>query len=357
MKKQIKPILVIFSMLGIILAAKGTPAWAGVLKGGAPAGQSAAEAPAPRPFSIDINDSGKYTLGGICEIEIKYNQGVSLLTKADVNVPLEESSLVPFGYEGDVYLPGCHIVHHDENGNVVRVADTTKGSWRVCFAERPDIELTVYHYYDEPEDGTPKIWLELETSHQDGLACADAIFTGEYAPGSKEKPLVNNAERQGLIPVTGELGTVIPPAPSEKITESGNYAIGGICSLIVEYKQPELSDDAHVADNLRDDKDRVDSYDNNQYDRFPDGQGLIYEPGCHVVHYDKDKIVEWEMTPEQGSWKICFAVRPDRHNTIYYYLGDYQDQASKWVALETTTEGGMACAPAQHTGVYVPTGK
>jgi hypothetical protein len=91
---------------------------------------------------------------------------------------------------------------------------------------------------------------------------------------------------------------------------------------------------------------------------FPTENGLLYQPGCHVLHYEDGEIVRWEQhTDADGSWTICFAARPDKEMTIYYYLGDLTNYASQWIALESTTENGMVCAPAQFTGMYTPGGK
>ena len=80
-------------------------------------------------------------------------------------------------------------------------------------------------------------------------------------------------------------------------------------------------------------------------------------PGCHVLHYKYDELTYWEKYVNQGAWEICFAALPDKEMTIYYYLGDLEDQASSWIPLETTVENGEACAPAFYTGVYVPSRK
>lgn len=307
------------------------------------------------PTAITITESGNYSLAGVCNFDVNYKNIVGVQNTIDVEVPLKDSSEVPFGYEGDIYLPGCHIVHY-KLGDVVREASTTDGDWTVCFAERPDVELIVYHYYDDP--GTDnQIWLELPTTHLDGLACAAAVYTGEYAPGSKVTQLPGSTQNDNANIPPIKVGTVLVPPPSTRITSSGTYGAGGICTFKTFYKAPQLSDDLHVADTLMEDHDLVDGYDNTQNAAFPDGAGLIYYPGCHVLHYEQEEIVLWEMTPEEGIWEICFAARPDKENTIYYYLGDLVNQASAWIALETRTEDGQACAPAQFTGVYVPTGK
>ena len=64
------------------------------------------------------------------------------------------------------------------------------------------------------------------------------------------------------------------------------------------------------------------------------------------------------MTREEADWEICFAARPDKEMKIYYYQDDLETVTGPWVALETTTEGGLACAKVvDYSGVYTPSGK
>ena len=361
MKKYI-PLVVVFALvLAVVGVAKGNSVWA----------VASSESVAPvesnpsivlrdpaefstEPSSITITESGTYIVGGFCSLEIEYKLKSGLKDEADVEVPTDYSSRLPFGYIGELYLPGCHLVHF-KNNEIVREVSIDDGSWKVCFAERPNVELTIYYYRDEPFTDTP-FWIELETTHDDGFACAQATYTGEYAPGNKVTSL--------LLPPDGDVGgeapedasgTVLPPPSSTNITASGTYSVGGICTLTVFYREPDQSDDVHVADAIR--YDPVDEYDNTQHDQFPEDGGLLYLPGCHVLHYQNDEITRWEKDVNLGDWEICFAALPDKEMTIYYYLGDEENQESSWIALETTVENGTACAPAFFTGVYVPAGK
>ena len=360
MKKYIQIIAALALTLVIIGLATGPSVWAGSDPNAVDFSQTwfapikSSGGSLSEPTAITVTTSGSYSLAGICTIDITY-KGSGLQDDIDVEVPVEFSRAIPFGYDGELFLPGCHIVHHKQN-NIVREANADDGSWKVCFAERPDVSLTIYHYYDDP--GTDaQVWLKLDTTHENGLACAAAPYTGQYAPGNN-KPLTPSIGGGGNVNVpAGGAGSVVTPPSSVLITKSGTYSAGGICSLEVLYKEPDLKDELHVADALLLHHDAVDGYDQNGFAQFPDNAGLIYYPGCHVLHYELDKIYQWQIEKNKGDWKICFAARPDKENTIYYYLGDLSDQVSPWEPLDTTTEGGLACAPAHFTGVYVPTGK
>lgn len=54
--------------------------------------------------------------------------------------------------------------------------------------------------------------------------------------------------------------------------------------------------------------------------------------------------------PEAGSVKVCFAGIPNASTKIYFH-----DDKS-WTPLDTTSSGGLVCAPATKTGKYVLTG-
>ena len=363
MKKYIPFVVVLALVLAVVGVAKSNSVWADASSESAVPVEYApsivlrdpAELNA-EPSSITIEGSGTYNVGGFCNLEVEYKLDSGLKDEADVEVPTDYSAMLPFGYEGDLYLPGCHLVHF-KNNEIVREVSAEDGSWKVCFAERPNVELTVYYYLDEPFEDSP-FWIELETTHDDGFACAFAPYTGEYAPGSKvEEEIRVTTTTITTVEETQGDGTVKPPPPVITVTESSTYSVGGICTFTVIYTEPDQSDEIHVADALRHESDPVDDYDSNQYDPFPDSDALLYLPGCHVLHYKFDDITRYEKFPPQGEWKICFAARPDKDMTIYYYLGDEENQGSSWTPLETTVENGMACAPAFFTGVYVPTGK
>jgi hypothetical protein len=351
MKKYIQLFVVLVLALTVIGVARNNPAWASsLLTSDQPSG-------AAQPLSkITITESGSYTIGGLCQFNVVYT-GSGASADVAVDVPAEISRKVPFSYEGVLYLAGCHIVHYTLDmatgkNKVIREMSPAYGSWEVCFGDRPDEQLTIYYYLDDPETGSA-VWQPLITTVKDGFICAPANYTGVYAPGGKSLNADTNAGTgAGVRQNVSTGGTVRPPAPVKtgEISKSGTYNIGGVCSIIIEYYIPNQLTEVHVEENIE----------ISANVPFPDNEGLLYLPGCHVFHYVKDVLVT-DVTKDEGSWKICFASIPNKETTIYFYYA--KDEAPEsalpdWAPLETTIESGLACAPlANQTGVYAPVGK
>jgi hypothetical protein len=348
MKKYIQLLVVLALALAVIGVARNNPAWASSLP------VSEQRTGVAQPLSeIIITESGSYYVGGLCEFKTLY-KGSGASAKVAIDVPAEESRKVPFAYEDELYLAGCHVVHYTldmDTGEkkITREMSPAYGSWEVCFGDRPDVELMIYYYLDDPETGSA-VWLPLITTVKDGIACAPAIYTGVYAPAARRIATAGGLDLADDQQIGSTGGTVLPPSFAFTITESGAYAVGGVCSIIVEYNVPGLSDKIHVEENIE----------ISANVPYPDNEGLLYLPGCHVYHYKENKLVT-DVTPAEGSWKICFASIPNKETTIYYYYAKDDEPKSAvpdWSPLETTIENGLACAPlADQTGVYAPTGK
>jgi hypothetical protein len=315
----------------------------GVAQAAAPfAGNASSQDVSLYPKSIIVTGNGVFNVGGVCSMDIKYAATAkNLKNNIDSEVPVKESQQVPWTFTPqEPFFPGCHIVHF-KDGKEIRQADSNDGTWRVCFGARPDVDTKIYFYEDKPADGV-RVWQPLPSSKEDTFVCADALYSGVYIPAG-EPP-------QGAgIPVTGgnaivappPVGSIAPPPTNTRIRQSGAYSVGGICTLEVIYKKPNLSDDVFVEIPTKDTK----------VVPFPDDKAFLYLPGCHVLHYEP---LMMHTTDDMGSWKICFAEVPGKKTTIYYYLDDKSTITPPWVALPTTVEDGQACAPANWTGVYAP---
>jgi hypothetical protein len=353
MKKYIQIVVALVIVVAVVWMANGGIAWASGLPATQPpvafseqiAAQNDASL-APPPFVIDISESGIYNIGGICVLDVEF-KNTTVKNQADAEVPIEESGKVPFDYEGQLLFPGCHIVHY-KDGGIVREASSEDGEWKVCFGDNPDLrDVKIYYYLDEPENGT-KVWLPLDTYKEDTLVCAAARFTGVYMPAGETPEGPDGVyEPDTVVTGGGRRGSVVTPPTVIIIEGSGTYSAGGVCSAIVKYYVPQLGDELHVQFPTED----------THIIPFPDNEDLLYLPGCHFLHY-RDGNIRAEMTPAEGDWEICFAAIPGKEMTIYYYRDDDTDINPPWTALETTNEGGLACAPvADFSAVYAPAGK
>ena len=142
-------------------------------------------------------------------------------------------------------------------------------------------------------------------------------------------------------------GTVKPPPGIIiPVTGGGTYSVGGICTMTIAYNVSGLSDLLSLEVPVE----------KSSSVPFPESNGKIQLPGCHVLHYQSGQLMT-EMSPEAGSWTICFAAQPKKTTTIYYYLDNLETVVPIWIPLETTIENGIACAPANYSAVYAPASK
>ncbi len=358
--KKVFQILVVFALVvAVIGVAQSNPAWASPLMG-----QESTGANSPLPTRIVITGSGDYNIGGVCTLTVEFKGTSPLQLNADAEIPLTESLKVPFSGEGELFRPGCHVVHVKED-KVIGELDSTDGTSKICFGANPEMKMKIYYYRDLPFT-TNQVFLEIPSSLEDNgrLLCASAPYTGVYMPAGKVEPRPGSVIGGETLPITEVIpgfvrGSVRYPdtvvSSTDLITESGTYAAGGICMLKVNYRLDGLADRLHVEP--------------PEFDTiaipFQDMPDLLYFPGCHVTHY-RDTKVKYLMTRPEGDWEICFAARPGKTMTIYYYEYDdpahqYKDPAhlvGPWKPLVTKTENGLACAQGvDFTAVYTPAGK
>lgn len=345
MKKYVQIFVVLALVLTVIGVARNDGVWARAIPGSdAKASVSSLLQSGP----VTVTASGSYNVEGVCTLDVEYKATTGLQDKADARVPIAESKKVPFSGVGNEKLiyPGCHVVHYKADA-VVKEASSEDGSWKVCFGTNPSLQIRIYYYLDSTITGSP-IWLPLDTTTENGVSCAPAMFSGVYMPaGQRINPPGAGTQGNILNPPNPQGGSVQPPPEEIEVNKSGTYAVGGVCALIIEYKIQNLSDKIHVQHPTE----------ANDVVPFVDNGGLLFLPGCHVIHY-KEAQVKQLMTSDEGRWEICFAARPDKKMTIYFYQDDLSTITPPWQPLETRTENGLACAPlADYSGVYAPAGQ
>ena len=183
MHKYIRAILAAIVLVGIVLLGRNGMAWAGNLPSasgvvpqsqGLPAAENAAAEPGsvrPPPVVVPpIQTPGTYSVGGVCTFRV---------IEIANNVALH-ADLLPFATLGKrppniaSYLAGvCRAIYTKVGAGVIDLGPTD-GQVEVCFAAVPDTTSKIYVYND-------KTWTALDTTVQDGLACAPAQQSGKYA--------------------------------------------------------------------------------------------------------------------------------------------------------------------------------
>lgn len=353
MKKYIQIFVALAVVLAVVGVAQGGTAWASGLpekfdflaNSNKPVQVASEALLVPPPMKISITESGTYNIGGICLMEVDY-KGTGLTDDVDAEIPVEDSSQVPFTYFEKLIYPGCHVVH-SKDGKVVREADPVDGAWNVCFGANPFMEQKIYYYLDDPQNGV-QTWIPIPSYLENGYICSTAPYTGVYMPAGRilQEPGGGPGFTE-LFPDYEPGGSVQPPPSEISVSQSGTYAVGGVCAIIIHYNLDGLADTVRVKYPTEDTLNVP----------FPSEQDKLFLPGCHVIHY-RDSVVKKEMTREEGDWKICFSNRPDMDMTIYFYRDDLSDITPPWQPLDTTIEGGLACAPlADYSGVYAPAGQ
>jgi hypothetical protein len=130
------------------------------------------------------------------------------------------------------------------------------------------------------------------------------------------------------------------------ITANGTYNIGGVCDVTVNFLTTgnDLKADSEVP------------VDQSKPVPFS-GDGHLLYPGCHFV-FSKGGTVVNQTNATDLTTKVCFGASAELQMGIYYYL-DTPATGRVWTLLPTTMEdsGRLVCAPANYTGVYMPTGK
>ena len=182
------------------------------------------------------------------------------------------------------------------------------------------------------------------------LLAHDRVAWANYSPDQSLS--AENHEMQSVAPAPGDKdcekdkgkdkdkckGTVKPPHPRDLIIPvTGDYSVGGFCTLTIELKDPEITLDASIETPLP--------------GELPDDVQKIRQ-GCLLTYYRSNQRLN-ELPPDLGNTTICFAGIPSKQMLVYFY--DIYSPNPGWVALETTDQDGIVCALGNGSGVYVAT--
>lgn len=127
----------------------------------------------PPPVVVPpVTGPGTYSVGGICTFRVITLAGTISL-HADV-LPFSTLGTKPENIAG--YVAGvCRATYVEKTAGVMDVVGASDGQIEVCFAAIPNTTVKIYVYVDKT-----KTWTALETTVQNGLACAPAQRTGKY---------------------------------------------------------------------------------------------------------------------------------------------------------------------------------
>ena len=134
-----------------------------------------------------------------------------------------------------------------------------------------------------------------------------------------------------------DCGTVKPPPHQVIIPVTGEYSVGGFCTLSVTFNDPKIKLDASLKTPLPRD--------------LPDKVHKVRQ-GCLLTYYSSNQRLN-DLSANSGSATICFAAIPQQQTVVYFH-NTYALNPT-WVALETTIQNGIACAAAPQSGVYIAT--
>jgi hypothetical protein len=132
-------------------------------------------------------------------------------------------------------------------------------------------------------------------------------------------------------------GTVKPPPKEILIPVTGEYSVGGFCTLSAVLNDPKINLEAGIITPLPRD--------------LPDKVHKVRQ-GCLLTYTTSNQRLD-ELAPASGNTTICFAATPQQQMTIYFH--NFYDPNPQWVPLATTVQNGIACAAANQSGVYVAT--
>jgi hypothetical protein len=154
-------------------------------------------------------------------------------------------------------------------------------------------------------------------------------------PENRDRPRCKEKERDRCKKNPKHCGSVKPPPRIVVIPVTGEYSVGGFCTLSVALNDPDVTLNGSILTPLP--------------GKLPDAIHKIRQ-GCLLEYFHDEERMN-ELPAESGNTTICFAATPGKDPTIYFY--NMYSPEPQWVPLETTVVGGNACATANESGVYV----
>jgi hypothetical protein len=190
------------------------------------------------------------------------------------------------------------------------------------------------------------------------LLAASLVFAVLFLAGEQLLPstLAANGDRlvQPQDPFSwaagkGDPGSVKPPPGELTLCEDGVHSIGGAATLEVSDLEPGYCLVAFLRNHAF------------AIGRIPDGAGKVLAKITFLRVFYHGKLVH-ELPVEDGQAELCYAIPPGKTAQLYFldfYGSRFGERTGKpsWEPLETTVEGGVACAASQISGAYALIGQ
>jgi hypothetical protein len=316
------------------------------------AGQKAVLASPPPPVDVTgepTTESGQYQLGGCVTGSVKsFKPGIKLNAalldgwNAYPTVglpPMPDYYWTLPGGPADIFTCLVNIKLFDGE-TVLKSLPAEKGSAEVCLQTPPGKTGSIY-FLDKFFNDKP-VWVMVGGPFSGGMvACVPAVNSGVYAFYAPD-PAGHPAPPQPVTSTTAgthRVGSIdVPNAGVVTVTQPGGLVLGGCVTGNIK--------DLPGGDTIQ--AELVHSWPG--YPDLPTGVGEFYRCVVKLQFYEASKLID-KIPVEKGNVTICFAVPPQSNGTIYF-LDKYLTKEAVWIPLAGPFPTGIACGPADQTGLY-----
>lgn len=188
MDKNLRMFIAAALLIGILFLARNQMAWAGDLPVQNQSGPAQNQERAgladlnaqpgtvkPPPAVVPpITSPGTYSVGGICTLQVE--QLADTVSLHALLLPF--STLHNKPDEIERYLAGVCSLNYVKSGKGLTDLAPEDGAVKICFAAIPNVTNKIFVYDDHT-------WTALDTTVENGLACATASKTGKYVLSSQ----------------------------------------------------------------------------------------------------------------------------------------------------------------------------
>lgn len=314
-------------------------------------GQKAALASPPPPIDVSgdpTTGTGPYKLGEcITGTVTGFKQGVKLnaaLLDGWNSYPTDGLPPMPNYYwslpGGPADIFSCLVnVKLFESDQLLKDLDPAKGTAEVCIATPSNRAGDIYFLDKFFNDKAS--WVKVGGPFAAGTSgCVPAAKSGVYAfyaPNAAGHPSVQPGTTITTVTYT-KVGTVVVPEYTTTIIKPGPLVLGGcVTGSIRDLPAGDRIEGALIKSTAG-------------LPELPAGVGEFYRCIASLKFFDGNTLVS-KLPLEKGFATICFAVPPQSTGSIFF-LDKFFDTNAKWVQIAGPFPSGLACGPADQSGLY-----